>query len=168
MEFHGFYDYWIFPNAKPEQDIFGDIAFPGPRHGNKFQAGVSLPKLMPLAGSFLVPSFNSYYYLYYDQNRTDRDQSGSQFEIMLEYFRSIPSVLPNATYQYAGVAASTNYHDGAFGVRPAWSHTIVSLQSGAYAFASIFILSLHYQWTHEATVNPDNEFWQTVSYVKKF
>jgi len=168
INIHGYYDYWYFPNAEPVLDEFGDDVSNGRKHGNKFQLGFSMPNLIPLSGSSLVPSYNVYYTHYWAQNRDDLYLGGTHHELLLEYNRSIRAFIPKATYQYAGLTASTNYHNGDFGVKPRISHSTAGVVSGVYALNSIFILGLNHQWSYEETVNPDNEFWSTLSFVKKF
>ncbi len=168
INLHGFYDYWIFPNTEPLLDDAGQIASSSKKHGNKFQVGITLPHRIPFGGSFLVPSYNIYQWLYWAQDRADRNQAGAHHEFLLQYDRATPLLIPGATYQYSGGSISTNYNTGAFGVKPGWSHSTASLLSGVYALKSIFTFSLNYQWTYEETINPGNEFWSTFSYIKKF
>jgi hypothetical protein len=168
INFHGFYDYWLFPHTEPTQDDFGVVVSNKQKHGNKFQIGFSMPNLIPFADSYLVPSYNIYRWLFWEQDRADLNRSGTQDEFLLEYSRAIPLFIPGATYQYAGATASMNYHDGAFEVKPGWTHSTASLLAGVYALKSIFSLSLNHQWTYEKTLNPRNEFWTTLSYIKKF
>jgi predicted class III extradiol MEMO1 family dioxygenase len=127
-----------------------------------------MPNLFPLAGSFLVPSYNVYYLRHWAQDREDLDQGGTQHELLLEYDRAMKVLIPGATYQYAGATASANYHNGDFGVKPGISHSTASLVTGLYALRSIFILSVNHQWSYEPTLDPNNEFWTTFSFVKKF
>lgn len=168
INLHGFYDYWMFPNTEPVRDEFGDVTSTSKKHGNKFQLGLSLPKLIPLADSYVVPSYNVYYLHYYAQDRKDRYLGGTHHELLLEYYRSIRLFIPKATYQYAGATASTNYHQGDFGVKSGLSHSTASMVTGVYAFSSIFTLSMNHQWSYEETVNPNNEFWTTFSFIKKY
>lgn len=163
VNLHGYFDYWMFPHAELETDEQTDSR----KRGNKFQLGVSFPKVWSLDGSPLVPSYNLYRWLYWKQNREDLNQSGSRHEVLLEYFHPIRKSIPGATYQYAGGSTSISYNDGAFGVRPGLSHVLLSFESGVYVLKSIFILSLNHQWSLERTVNAENEFWTTFSYVKK-
>lgn len=168
LNLHGFYDYWIYPNSEPATDDFGTVISTQKEQGNKFQIGLSMPKAIPLFQSYLVPSYNIYQLLYWAQNRSDLNRSGRYHELMLDYSQPIPVFIPYATYQYAGMSASTNYYDGAFDVKPGWSHSTAALQAGVYALKSIFTMGLNYQWTHEKTLNPGDEFWTTFSFVRKF
>jgi len=168
INLHGYYDYWVFPNTQPVQDSFGDTISTARKQGNKFQAGFSMPQLIPLAESFLVPSYNAYYLHYWEQDREDLYRGGTHHELLVEFFRGIPTFIPRATYQYAGMTAGTNYYDGAFGIKPGFSHTTASLVTGLYAFNSIFETTVNQQWSYEDTVNPDDELWTTLSFIKKF
>ena len=168
INFHSFYDFWIFPNTEPIIDEFGDVVSTAKRRGNKFHVGVSMPQLIPLAQSFIIPSYNIYHWIYYDQDREDLDESGTRHELLAEYDQSIPVFIRGANYQYAGATANINYHTGVFGVEAGFSHSVASLRTGAYALKSIFEVSLNHQWTFEPTVNPGNVVWSTMSYIKKF
>jgi hypothetical protein len=168
LNFHGFYDYWSFPNSEPLRDGFGDVISNVRKHGNKVQLGISMPTIFPVAKSFLVPTYNVYYLSYWEQDRTDMFMGGVLHEFILDYFQSIHIFIPGATYQYAGLAASTNYNSGTFHIPPGLSHTVLKFETGLYALQSIFILSLNHQWTHIKEINPTNEFWPTFSFVKKF
>lgn len=165
---HGFADYWIFPNGETKTDAFGDEVSSSMKHGNKFQLGVSMPKLIPLGGSYLVPSYNVSYLNYWADDRDDLFLGGFQQELLFEYYRAHKILIPGATYQYAGATANLVYHHGAFGVEPGISHSVASLVGGVYALKSIFVLTLNHQWTFEETVNPENEFWSAISFIKKF
>lgn len=168
LNFHGFYDYWLFPNSQPVTDEFNVVTSNRKKHGNKFQIGFSLPKLFSLGNSYVVPSYNIYKLIYWEQDRADLNRSGVFHELLLEYFRPIKLFIPGATYQYAGATTSLDYYSGAFNVKPGFSHSTASLASGIYALKSIFSLSLNYQWSYEKAVNPTDELWTTFSYVKKF
>jgi hypothetical protein len=168
INLHGFYDYWVFPNTEPVRDEFGEVVSSSKKQGNKVQLGFSLPQLIPLFGSFVVPTLNTHYLHYYELGHSDLYRGGIHHEALLEYYKATPLFIPRATYQYSGVKTGVNYYDGAFGVQRGWSHTTASLVSGVYALKSIFELSLNQQWSYEETVNPENEFWTTFSFIKKF
>lgn len=168
LNFHGFYDYWIFPNRASSVDEFGAEFKLKPRQGNKFNLGFSMPGLFPFAGSFLVPTYNIFHWLHWEEDRRDLNRSGTSHEVLLEYFRSMKILIPGATYQYVGLTSSVNYHEGAFEVEPGLSHTTASIVMGAYVLKSIFAMSLNQQWTYEKTLNPTDELWSTFSYIKKF
>ena len=168
LNFHGFYDYWIFPNSEPTRDGFGDTLSDSKKHGNKFQIGFSMPNSIPIGDSYLIPTYNIYYLRYWAIDRSDLFMGGYQHELMLEYSQAIPVFIPKANYQYAGASVSTNYNGGTFNIHPGISHSIAKLETGIYALNSIFTLEVFHQWTYKTEINPGNELWTTLSYVKKF
>jgi hypothetical protein len=168
MVLRGFYDYWIYPKSEPLRDSFGTIVSSEKKQGNKLHAGISWPSLLPVFDSHLVPSYNLYYWLYWDQNRKDRFQGGARHELLLEYHHLIPKLIPGTQGQYAGVSAGANYHDGFLGVPPGWSHTVAQLMTHVYALDSLFSLRVNYQWSYQKSVNPDNELWSSLSLTKTF
>jgi hypothetical protein len=167
FNFHGFYDYWFYPNTFEAKDAFGDPISTAERHGSKVHAGISFTQLIPLAGSFLVPSYNAYYWVYWANDREDLYQGGTRHELLLDYSHLIPRFIKGAQSQYVGASASLNYLDKAFNVKTGLSHSTASLYSGVKAFDAYFALSLNQQWSFEESVNPNNEFWTTFSLTKE-
>lgn len=164
---HGYYDYWQNPHTRQVKDAFGNPLGSGNRQGNKVNAGVSAIHLLPLAGSYLVPSYDAFYERYWALNRADLYQGGVLHQAKLEYSNRLPRFIPGATWQYYGLAAAGTYNGGVFGVHPGWSHSTATLTTGVYALGSIFELSLNRQWSFEKTVNVHNELWTTLSFIKK-
>lgn len=168
VNLHGYYDYWVFPNNEAPRDQFGDPVGDSKKHGNKFQAGFSMPKLIPIGDSYLVPTYNLAYQHYFAQEREDLYQGGAYHELLVEYYQPIALFIPGATYQYAGGNAGASYHQGAFGVNAGFSHSKASMVTGVYALKSIFEATLNHQWSFEDSVNPEDELWTTVSFIRKF
>jgi hypothetical protein len=165
---HGYYDYWTYPKINindPSQ--FGPDSEQN-MHGNKLHAGASMTNLIPLWGSHLVPTYNVYYWLYWAENRQDLFRGGARHELMLSYYHDIPKVISGAQELYAGVSESVNYNDGAFGVQPAWSHSVLQLSTGVYSQGWNFALSVDRQWSYEPSVDPNDELWSMVSFTKQF
>lgn len=169
LNLHGYYGYWFYPKSSTEQDDgFGETINLETLRGNKLHAGLSLPRRLRIADYYLVPSYNVYYWLYWAQNQWDRFQGGTRHELLLQYYHDIPAFFPGATGQYVGVGSSVNYNDGAFGVHPGWSHTTAQLANSVYTKVGTFSLGFNYQWSHEASVDPNNEFWSSLSFTKQF
>jgi hypothetical protein len=150
---HGFYDYWDYPKLQVTGD---DSSFgasneaPSSMHGSKVSAGVSATNLIPLGGSYLVPSYNLYYWIYWAQNDVQQWQGGAHHEFLLEYYHAVPHLFKGIQYQYVGASGSVNYNDGAFGMPPGWTHSTASVSAGVYALSCIFSLSLNRQWAFES------------------
>jgi hypothetical protein len=168
INFHGYYDYWNFPNWEPPRDNFGDTIGSKLRHGNKFQLGISMPQLIRLGDYHLVPTYNIYYLYFYAQDREDLFEGGIEHELSLEYSIPLKVVLPKTTHQYLTTNAGVFYNQGTFGVNPGFSNAVLAMTTGAYALSSIFELSLRHQWTFESSVNQNNEYWSTFSFIKKY
>ena len=168
MNWHGFYDYWVYPTRGTMDDWYGVTTELPTKQGNKLHAGVSLTELIPIARSHLVPSYNLYYWLYWAQNRTDAFQGGARHEIALHYYHSIPKVIPGTKEPYIGLSGFLNYNDGAFQVHPGLSHSIAQFTTGLRALGSMFSVSLHHQWSFEKSLNPLDETWSTFSLTRQF
>jgi len=180
LNLHGYYDYWTYPKLNVSANVSPNVSgeglgasaeAPSSMRGSKVNAGVSATNLIPLGGSFLVPSYNLYYWIYWAQNSIDQWQGGAHHEFLLEYYHSIPKLFDGIQHQYVGASGSINYNDGAFGTQSGWSHSTTSVSTGVYALSCIFSLSLNRQWAFE-TANPNvdmkNELWTTLSLTKEF
>ena len=165
VNLHGYYDYWAYPHDELTTDKHGQTIAPQNFRGQKLHGGVSLLELLPIAGSHLVPSYN-YYYWFPDQK--DLFQAGAHHEFFLNYNHELPVFIPGATKQDVTLGGSLNYHDGFFGVDHGWSHTTAHLSTSVDALGCTFGASVNYQWSYIASVNPENEFWATLSLTKKF
>jgi hypothetical protein len=161
---HGYYDYWLFP----KRNMSFDPENPESMKGSKLNAGASATRLIPIAGSYLVPSYNLYYWIYWAQDNVNLWEGGARHQFLLQYFHEIPKLVSDLQSQYAGISADMNYNDGAFGVSPGWSHSTLSLSTGVYALDCIFSFSVNRQWSYVASVDPNNELWTTFSFTKQF
>jgi hypothetical protein len=79
----------------------------------------------------------------------------------------VPKFFPGAKNQYCEILASLNYNDGAFGVVPGLSHSTATLATGLQALNATFVISLNQQWSYQRSVNPTNDFWTTLSFLKE-
>ena len=168
VNLHGYLDYWTYP--KLNTVVLDSHGAPQSQnlHGNKLHAGVSMTRLLPLLGSYVVPSYNLYYWLYWARNQSQLYQGGAHHEILLSYYHDLPKLFAGLPALYSGVSGSANYNDGAFGVQPGWSHAIAQLSAGASAASWYCALSLNRQWSFIPSVDPDNELWTMLSLTKHF
>jgi hypothetical protein len=165
VNLHGYYDYWAYPHDELTQDKHGQTIAPQNFRGQKLHGGISLLELLPIAGAHLVPSYN-YYYWFPDQK--DLFQAGAHHELLLNYSHELPVFIPGAKKQDITLGGSLNYHDGVFGVESGWSHTTAHVSTSVAALGCTFGASANYQWSYIESVDPENEFWATVSITKKF
>jgi len=163
-----YFDYWFYPNRTATAGADGAPVEEPMKKGNKMGAGFSLPSLLPIAGSWLVPSYNLHYWTYWRRNQSDRYQGGAHHEFLMEYYHELPKLIPGVVSHYVGLAGSLNYHDGAFGVTPGLSHTTARLSTAVYAMGIWLSASVNQQWSHQPTVDPTDEFWSTISLSKQF
>lgn len=165
---HGYFDYWTYPKINvvvPTQDGSNPSEN---MHGGKLNAGISMTRLIPLWDSFVVPSYNVYYWLYWAQNRIDQFQGGAHHELLLSYYHDLPHFIPGSVEPYAGISGSANYNDGAFGIPSGWSHSVAQFSTGIYTRSWTCSISLNRQWSYNAMVDPNNELWSMFSFTKQF
>lgn len=161
INLHGYFDYWVYPHLVKTENGNGDTISPTRLDGTKYHIGMSL--LIPVAGANLVPSYNVYYWR---PSTHDLFKAGYVHELFLQYNHEMPVFIPGADRQTIGGGASLSYHTGAMGVNSGWSHSTAHLSMGADAAGLNFSVSANQQWSYEDTVNPENEFWWTVSVAK--
>ena len=163
-----FADYWIYPTPELKHDEFG-VPLPKERNqGNKLHFGISFPELLPLFGWYVIPSYNAYYWIYWAQNRKEQYQGGALHQFQLRYAHDIPVLIPGADAQFLGLSTSTNYHAGAFGLHPGWTHVTAQLGTSLHYEQYIFSMSLDKQWTYNPDLNAGNEFWSSLSITRNF
>jgi hypothetical protein len=165
VNLHGYFDYWVYPHDELTKDKNGQTIAPQNFRGLKFHGGLSLLELLPLFGSHLVPSYN---YYYWTPDQKNLFQAGAHHELFLSYSHDLPTFIPGAKRQDFTLGGSLNYHDGVLGVEPGWSHTTAHASTSVDALGCTFGASVNYQWSYIASVDPENEFWATVSVTKKF
>lgn len=165
---HGYVGYWSYPKLNGLWVKDDDTVESQGAHGNKLHVGISMIKLIPLVGSHLVPTYNVYYRLGWDQNRSNPIADGTHHELILSYLHDIPKFVLGASEPYVGISGSVNYHGGAFGVPPGLSHTTAQLSAGIHAPSWSGSLSINRQWSYLASVDPNNELWTMLSLNKRF
>lgn len=165
LNIHGYVDYWSYPNDAFAQDKFGNDMASRAKAGQKYHAGVSALNLLPLAGSHLVPSYN---YYYWNPNRFDTFENGGRHEFVLQYGHDIPTFIPGAKKQSADVTGAVSYHDGVFGKGTGWSYSTAGVATSADLLGGTYSLGLNYQWSYDATIDDEDEYWATLSAQYKF
>jgi len=137
---------------------------------------LSWPNLLPLAG--LQPSYAAAYMWpgarnpwAEDRNPHFADNATGLFHIaMLDYAFTVPALLSDADSQVVKLHSELVYNDGVspFGTRvKAGFSNVVLGASTDFVFGAnrniILTPALYYQFSLEDTVNPDDEFWVSVS-----
>ena len=159
INLHGYVDYWSFPEYEPEPGN-GDLS------GWQFHVGASLPDLISIGRIPLIPSYNYYYWT--PDSRGDFE-AGGQHELFL--LLPVPCdllALRTPPFQTLNLGASLNVHEGFWGVKSGLSHATAHL-STSFDWKGIHITpSLNYQWSFEDSLDPEDEFWATLSASYRF
>lgn len=165
VDVHGYADLWDYPNGEFTQDKNKNDIEARRKYGQKYHAGFSLKELCPVAGSFLVPSYNYYFWTPIDADSFDQ---GGRHELCLDYGHDLPLFIPGATKQKVSVGGAINYFDGVLGVEPGWSHSVASLGSSAEIAGVTYTAGINYQWSYEDTLDKENECWGTIGAAYTF
>lgn len=127
---------------------------------------LSLPNLIPIGPSNLVPSYEITYVWPGFQGSTDEWLSGWVHQPGVSY--SLP--IGNAWFpeQTLDLGWSISYNDGMYGSDSGWSHMTFSV-STEIAYRGIgFVPALYYQESFEDTVNDEDEWYGTFSLSYSF
>jgi len=149
IEYSVNYIYYDFPSVNSQEADSQEIGF-----------GISIPNLLPIGSSSLVPS----YYCGYLWEVYDRGPEDGLFNILgVGYDLPIPAILPRQEEQALSVAADITHNDGAFGSDSDWSHATMTV-STSFEFKGFTLTpSAAYQWSFEDTVNDEDELWATLT-----
>ena len=66
------------------------------------------------------------------------------------------------------IKGTANYHDGVLGVEEGWTHYTLHAFSLLPWKGLYFKPGVNYQWSEEPTLNPEDEFWLSLSVTKLF
>jgi len=157
---HGYVDYWIYPFTALSDTVTSDL------DGWKFHAGVSFPNLIRLGTVPIVPAYNYFHWIPRESGEFDR---GGIHELFL--FSPIPGGLlglPLPDGQTLDLGASLNYFDSAFDFPSALSHATAHLSTTFNLKGLLLTPSVNYQWSFEDAVNPEDEFWASLSASVRF
>jgi hypothetical protein len=127
----------------------------------KLQMGWSLPDFFEVGSVAIIPS---YVLTNWQSVKTDLIQEGSQHEF------GLTAVVPITLWdtQALSIKGTANYHDGLLGIKEGWTHYTLEANT-TFAWKGLFIKpGLNYQWSEEPTLNPEDEFWGSLSFTKLF
>lgn len=147
---------WGFPNSSITVNRYGNAIRPHDMMGQKTWVGFSLPKLIPLGDSFLIPSYHYNYWLPLDG---ELFEPGGMHTLGLDYSHSLPVFIPGTKSQSVFIGGTMNHHGGAFGVTPGWSHATMSTGAAADITDTLNAsISVTYQWSFTESVNPEDVY----------
>ncbi|MGC9328002.1 MAG: hypothetical protein ACP5I1_10240 [Candidatus Hinthialibacter sp.] len=127
--------------------------------------GMYFPQLIPLGDSYLVPS-TSFFYEYDGIQHEDDVDNGWLFKFDLSYDLPIPALISDQDKQTLNFNCNVMYNDGIFGSDSAWSHSGLGIETTFEWRGLYFTPSLHYQFSFDDTINPEDEFFSafTIGY----
>lgn len=127
----------------------------------KLQTGWSLPNLMQVGQVQLIPAYTL---TRWESVKKDLIEEGSLHEFAL----AAVFPLDFLDKQPLSLRAAANYHTGVLGVEEGWSHYTLQADTTFLWKGLFFKPGLNYQWSEEPTVNPEDEFWVSLSVTKLF
>lgn len=127
----------------------------------KLQTGWVMPNLFKIDSVALVPGYT---FTNWQSVKKNLLEDGSLHEL------AMTAVVPLECLdgQSLSIKAAANYHTGVLGVEEGWSHYTLQADT-TFLWKGLFTKpGLNYQWSKEDTVNPDDEFWLSLSVTKLF
>lgn len=143
------YTYFDFPNDSSIE-------------AQEFGFGFSMPQLIPLGDSFLVPGYMAYFNTEgFSSNNPTED--GWFHDVGFSYSLLLPASPVTQEEQTLDIGWMVTYNDGAYGTDAGFSHTTASLSTTWEWNALYFSPLIAYQWSFEDTVNDEDEFYAMIS-----
>jgi hypothetical protein len=127
----------------------------------EFGFGFSMPQLIPVGDSFLVPSYMAYFNTEgFSSNNSTED--GWFHDFGLSYSYTLPATPITQEEQTLDLEWMITYNDGAYGTDAGFSHTVVSMSTTWEWNVFYFSPMIAYQWSFEDTVNTEDEFYALI------
>ncbi|HOL95021.1 MAG TPA: hypothetical protein PLH79_11800 [bacterium] len=123
---------------------------------------LSMPNLIPLGPSHLVPSYTVGYNWDGIQSGEDVD-NGWIHTFGLAYDIPIPALIPGQEEAAISLGWDISYNDGMFESDSGWSHSTARVSTVFEWHGFSLTPALFYQWSFEDTVNLEDEFFASVS-----
>lgn len=123
---------------------------------------LSMPNLIPLGPSNLVPSYTVGYNWDGIQSKEDVD-NGWIHTFGLAYDIPIPALIPDQEEAAISLGWEISYNDGMFESDSGWSHSQAAISTTFEWKGFTLTPAVFYQWSFEDTVNPEDEFFASVS-----
>jgi len=150
------YTYFSYPNFEHGKDDGQEIAL-----------SLSMPNLIPLGPSSLVPGYEIAYEWSGFQGGTDFDE-GFIHTFGLSYAIPVPALIPSQEEQSIDLIWDIAYNAGYDGADPSWTHTTVGASTTFEYGDFYFTPALNYQWSFEDTMNDEDEFYASFSAGYRF
>ncbi|MEW6235852.1 MAG: hypothetical protein AB1656_10735 [Candidatus Omnitrophota bacterium] len=145
------YTYFAYPNHhRSEVD------------GEEIALAVSMPNLIPLGPSILVPSYEMAYEWHGLEGGTNFDE-GFIHTLGLSYAIPIPVLIPAQEEQAIDLSWNIAYNSGCYETDSSWTHTTIGASTTFEYGQFYFTPALYYQWSFEDTMNEEDEFYASFS-----
>ncbi|MBI1389756.1 MAG: hypothetical protein GC154_15060 [bacterium] len=144
------YTYFDYPKTNSSGDV------------QEIALSLSMPNLIPLGPSSLVPG----YVVYYDWDGiqdSDLIDDGWFHDFTLSYDVPIPALISTQEEQALTLSAGVTYNDGAFGSGAGFSHAQFGVETTFEWNAFYLTPAVYYQWSWEDSVNDEDELFATIS-----
>jgi hypothetical protein len=155
VDLFAYYYYCDFPKSDsgPGDD--------GVMDNQEINFGLSMPALLPIGSSYLVPGWSAFYEFAGKDTKDSELDNGWVHEFSLAYDLPFDPLLPDQEEQYLSLTAAISYNDGVYWSDPDWSHSTISASTTFEWNNFYFTPTVNYQWSFEDTVNDENEFYAT-------
>ncbi len=144
------YTYFIYPKINNDADV------------QELGLGFSMPNLIPLGESALIP----HYAMYYDWDgvqSSDKVDNGWFQTFGLSYSFAIPALIPTQESQAIDLSWDITYNDGVFGSDSGWSHSTLGISTTFEWRNLYFTPAVNYQSSFEDSVNDEDELYALFS-----
>ena len=159
--------YFYYPNLPLSQNRYGQSIKEVDKSGAKFNAGLSTPSLALGGGYSLRADYDVFRFL---PGYTDLFAPGTAHEVGLDLAMPTMDTDPaaGAALGAPSLHYAVNYHDGAFGVTPGWSHAYATLSLPFRLGHERFQFDLTHQWSWESTVCANDLTWAMLSWYHRW
>ncbi|MDX9753203.1 MAG: hypothetical protein RBU29_04530 [bacterium] len=145
------YTYFDFPSTSSWELDASELAF-----------AISMPNLIPLGPSNLVPGYT----LYYDFDGKDSDIDDGFFQTFsLSYSIPFQALIPEQEEQSLDLFVDVTYDDGALGAQSGWSYSTIGASTTFEYKGFYFTPAIAYQYELDSGVSPaiEDDFYATFS-----
>ncbi len=144
------YTYFIYPNINNDADA------------QEVLLGFSMPNLLPIGESALIPSY-SIYYDWAGVQSSDKIDNG-WFQVWgLSYSLPVPALIPSQEEQAIDLSWDITYNDGVFGSDSCWSHSTIGVSTTFEWRNLYFTPAVNYQFSFDDSVNDEDELYALLS-----
>ncbi len=155
-------DYYVYPHYELPVNKNGKLIEKTDFNGFKLGSGIEFVNLIPPLGPVkLIPGYSLYYWTPIEKKLFE-DGYANEFSLTCV----VP--LPIQERQLLFIRAVRNYYSEIFGIERGLSHTSLHMAT-TFNFGHFQVRpTVNYQWTHEPTMNHEDEFWFSIALVRTF